>query len=79
MLLGLIDRAVGGNQELRILNEDVQIASDEVLARRGTYLPFVTIGGGPSLTKASSTPEALIYNIAGDLVGPLINMSYLKR
>jgi NodT family efflux transporter outer membrane factor (OMF) lipoprotein len=54
MLVGLIDRALVGSQELRILNENIQIASNEVLARRGTYLPFVTAGGGPSLNKASS-------------------------
>src|SRR5579864_6617688 len=39
-LTGLIDQALVGNQELRILNENVQIASNEVLARRGAYLPF---------------------------------------
>jgi len=57
-LIGLIDQALAGSQELRILNEDVQIASNEVLARRGAYLPFVTAGGGASLNKISSyTPE----------------------
>jgi hypothetical protein len=35
MLLGLIDQTPFGNQELRILNEDVQTASNEVLARQG--------------------------------------------
>ncbi len=58
VLLGLIDQALAGNQELRILNENIQIASNEVLARRGAYLPFVTAGGGPSFNKASSfSPE----------------------
>ena len=56
-LIGLIDQALAGSQELRILNEEVQIASNEVLARRGAYLPFVTAGGGPSLTKYSSFTE----------------------
>jgi outer membrane protein TolC len=37
-LIGLIDQALVGNLELRILNEDAQIASNEVLARRGAYL-----------------------------------------
>ena len=55
---GLIDQALVGNQELRILNENIQIASNEVLARRGAYLPFVTAGGSPGVTKISSfTPE----------------------
>ncbi len=51
MLICLIDQALVGNQELRILNEDIQIASNEILARRGAYLPFVTAGGGPGLNK----------------------------
>jgi NodT family efflux transporter outer membrane factor (OMF) lipoprotein len=62
-LIGLIDRAVVGNQELRILNENIQIASNEVLARRGAYLPFVTAGGGPSFAKPSLfTPEGAVEN-----------------
>jgi NodT family efflux transporter outer membrane factor (OMF) lipoprotein len=53
-LIRLIDQGLAGNQELRILNENVQIASNEVLARRGAYLPFVTAGGGVGLNKISS-------------------------
>jgi len=61
LLIGLIDRALVGNQELRILNENVQIASNEVLARRGAYLPFVTAGGGPGVAKPSLyTPEGAV-------------------
>jgi outer membrane protein, multidrug efflux system len=40
-LISFIDQALVGNQELRILNEDVRIASNDVLARRGAYRPFV--------------------------------------
>jgi NodT family efflux transporter outer membrane factor (OMF) lipoprotein len=62
-LIGLIDRALFGSQELRILNENVQIASNEVLARRGAYLPFVTAGGSPSVSKPSLyTPEGAVEN-----------------
>jgi NodT family efflux transporter outer membrane factor (OMF) lipoprotein len=58
MLTTLIYQALAGSQELRIRSEEVQIASNEILARRGAYLPFVTIGGGAGLTKFSSfTPE----------------------
>jgi outer membrane protein TolC len=42
LLTGLIYEALNGNQELRILSEDVRIASNEVLARRGEYFPFVS-------------------------------------
>ena len=54
MLMSLIDQALVGNQELKILAEDVQIASNEILARRGAYLPFVTFGGGAGLDKFST-------------------------
>jgi outer membrane protein, multidrug efflux system len=58
MLTGLIDQALVGNQDLRILNENIQVASNEVLSRRGTYLPFLTAGGSPSVAKPSLfTPE----------------------
>ena len=46
MLTSLIDQALVGNRELKILAQDVQIAGNEILARRGAYLPFVTFGGG---------------------------------
>ena len=54
MLSSLIDQALVGNQELKILGEDVQIASNEILARPGAYLPFVTLGAGAGLNKYSS-------------------------
>ena len=58
MLTSLIHQALVNNQELRILNEDVLIASYEILARQGAYLPFVTAGGGVSLNRFSQyTPE----------------------
>src|SRR5262245_37011521 len=44
MLTSLIHQSLANNQELRILSEDVQISGNEILARRGAYLPFVTIG-----------------------------------
>ena len=52
-LLSLIHQALVGNQELRILDEDIQIASNEILARQGAYLPFVTAGGGAGLNRFS--------------------------
>jgi outer membrane protein TolC len=58
ILTCLIHESLATNQELKIRNEDVQIASNVIRARRGTYLPFVSIGGGAALTKISSfTPE----------------------
>lgn len=51
VLTSLIDQALVGNQELRILNEDIQIANNEVLSLRGTYLPMASLGAGASLDK----------------------------
>jgi NodT family efflux transporter outer membrane factor (OMF) lipoprotein len=52
-LTGLIDQALAGNRELKVLNEEVQIARNEVLARQGAYLPFVGFRGGAGLDKPS--------------------------
>ncbi|WP_202802860.1 TolC family protein [Singulisphaera acidiphila] len=53
MLTSLICQAVANNRELKILNEDVQIASNQILSRSGAYLPFVTAGAGAGLNRAS--------------------------
>lgn len=52
-LIGLIEQALVGNQELKILAEEIQIASNTVLARRGAYLPFLTLGAGAGAEKPS--------------------------
>ena len=52
-LTGLIDQGLACNQELKILAEDIQIAENEVLKRRGAYLPFLTLGAGAGLNKYS--------------------------
>jgi outer membrane protein, multidrug efflux system len=52
-LSNLFDQALVGNQQLRILAEDIRIANNEVLRRRGTYLPMATLGAGASLNKFS--------------------------
>ena len=51
LLTGLIAQALAGNQEQKILIQDVQIASNQILARQGAFLPFVTIGGDAGLEK----------------------------
>ncbi len=53
-LVSLINQAMMGNQNLKILAENVAIANNEVLRRRGAYLPFVTLGTGASLNKYSA-------------------------
>ena len=52
-LTALIDLAVANNRELKVLDEEVQIASNEVLSRSGAYLPFVTVGALGGLVRPS--------------------------
>ena len=52
-LTGLVAQATTGNQELKILNEDIQIANYEVFSRRGSYLPAVSLGAGAGFEKSS--------------------------
>lgn len=59
----LIEQALAGNQELKILGENIQIANNEVQAKRGSYLPFFNIGGGASLDVPSNfTQNGAISN-----------------
>lgn len=53
VLTGLIDQALGGNLELKILAQDIEIANNEILKRRGAYLPFVTLGAAAGVAKPS--------------------------
>jgi NodT family efflux transporter outer membrane factor (OMF) lipoprotein len=55
ILLCLLNQAISpvGNRELKILNEEVQVARNEILARSGQYLPFVTSGANTSLNRLS--------------------------
>ena len=58
VLRSLIEQGLLNNRELKILNEEVQIARNEILARSGAYLPFVTSGAGAGLNRYSRfTPE----------------------
>ena len=57
MLLGLIEKALLDNRELRVLNEEVQIASNEVLSRSGAYLPFISLAAGAGLQRNSRFTE----------------------
>ncbi len=50
-LKGLIDTALQNNQELNITRQEIEIARNEIRARKGEYLPFVGIGGRAELDK----------------------------
>ncbi|MBU2020593.1 MAG: TolC family protein [Bacteroidetes bacterium] len=50
-LIALIDSALNNNQELNILLQEIQMANNEVMAKKGAYLPSVGVGAGASLDK----------------------------
>mgnify|MGYP003667818350 FL=1 len=43
-LIKLIDTALVNNQELNIMMQQINVAQNEVKARKGEYLPFITYG-----------------------------------
>ncbi len=53
VLSRLINQALIGNFDLKILAEDIQIANNEVLGRSGAYLPFVYLGFTAGLERFS--------------------------
>lgn len=58
VLTGLVCNAMATNRELRILEQDIQIARAEILSRRGAYLPFVGFRGAAGVEKPSLfTPQ----------------------
>lgn len=50
-LIALIDTALVHNQELNILLQQVDMAKNEIQARKGEYLPFVNYYGGAEVEK----------------------------
>lgn len=50
-LAALIDTALQNNQELNITLREIEIAKNEITARKGEYLPFVGIKGGAGVEK----------------------------
>ena len=45
-LVKLIDTALANNQELNITLQEIEITKNEVMARKGEYLPFLNFGAG---------------------------------
>jgi NodT family efflux transporter outer membrane factor (OMF) lipoprotein len=48
----LLDTAIKNNQELNITLQEIEIARNEVRARKGEYLPFVGLRAGAGVDKA---------------------------
>ncbi len=60
-LSGLIHQALANNRELKIQEEEVQVAKSEILARQGAYLPFVGFRGKAALDRPSVfSPEGAV-------------------
>lgn len=51
-LIALIDTALSNNQELNITLQEIEIARNEIRARKGEYLPFVGVGGSAGFDKS---------------------------
>jgi outer membrane protein, multidrug efflux system len=50
-LTALIDTALRNNQEFNIMQQEIIVATNEIRARKGEYLPFVNIGGSAGVEK----------------------------
>jgi len=53
VLTQLIGEGLDSNQELKIRNQEIEIASNQILSRRGAYLPFVSVGARGGFDKTS--------------------------
>lgn len=54
ILTKLIYDALAGNQDLKILAENIRIAENEILLRRGAYLPFMSFRAGVGTDRPSA-------------------------
>lgn len=52
-LVALIDTALSRNQELNIVLQEINMARNEVRARRGEYLPFVRLTAGTGIERVA--------------------------
>lgn len=52
-LIVLIDTALKNNQELNIMLQEIEIANNQILARKGAYLPFLAGGASGGVDKTS--------------------------
>lgn len=57
-LSSLIDTALKNNQEYNIILQEINIAQNEVRARKGEYLPFVNLNGGAGAEKVGEFTRA---------------------
>lgn len=76
-LAELLTVRLAQNQELKIRNQEIWIASNEIMARRGAYLPFLSLGarGGfdrtSRFTPLGAAEDQLTYPGGGIFPDPL--------
>lgn len=51
-LIALIDTALINNQELNIVLREIEMSKNEIMARKGEYLPFLHLKGGAAVDRA---------------------------
>jgi outer membrane protein, multidrug efflux system len=51
-LIAIIDTALKNNQELNITMQEIEIGKNEILSRKGEYLPFVNLGATAAVDRA---------------------------
>ncbi|MBI3860947.1 MAG: TolC family protein [Planctomycetia bacterium] len=80
VLLELISEGLASNLELKLRNQEVEIAANEILARRGAYLPFITGGGRGGVDRNSrfmplgAAEDQLTFPGGGRYPDPLPNV-----
>jgi NodT family efflux transporter outer membrane factor (OMF) lipoprotein len=66
-LTSLIDSALGRNQELNIMLQEIRIAQNEVRARKGAYLPMLGVGVGAGVDKVGLYTSQGASDAANDI------------
>ncbi len=81
-LTELIDSAVVNNKEINILLQRINIAQNEIQARKGEYLPFVSAGAGADIekvgryTRNGAVEENLDIKDGKSFPDPLANLQF---
>jgi len=80
---GVSNELLGARPDIRKAENELQAAKLDVKAARAAFYPQVALraGGGLEAFKTAYltlSPEAMGYNLAGDILGPLVNRRGLK-
>jgi multidrug efflux system outer membrane protein len=66
-LAALIDTALKNNQEFNIILQEINIAKNEIRARKGEYLPFVNAGAGAGIEKVGRFTRSGVVESSGEI------------